>query len=229
MLLPSLPDKVAMSVLNRFGFQHRDGPSSKGQSLVEFALVLPMLLVLLLGLADFGRVFMSGITLEAAARNAAEAAAQEYVQLMRNKPAGSLGMADYEHLHEVALDAVCEEAEVLPNRTVDGVGECTMPLTAVCVHDGNDLAGCGSEADASVTSCSSVNGSWSDLNAGPAPSGSVPLPYVEVRTCYKFTTLFNVTDLQLPLGWGLSLGDIWLQRDREFTAACYQQATGACN
>ena len=46
--------------------------SRRGQSLVEFALVLPMLLVLLLGVADFGRVFAAGITIEAAARNAAE-------------------------------------------------------------------------------------------------------------------------------------------------------------
>src|SRR5690606_20209344 len=37
----------------------------RGQSLVEFALVLPMLLVLLLGIADFGRVFAAGILLEA--------------------------------------------------------------------------------------------------------------------------------------------------------------------
>ena len=49
--------------------------SPRGQSLVEFALVLPMLLVLLLGIADFGRVFAAGIILEAASRNGAEAAA----------------------------------------------------------------------------------------------------------------------------------------------------------
>jgi Flp pilus assembly protein TadG len=53
----------------------RLGSSRRGQSLVEFALVLPMLLVLLLGIADFGRVFNAGITLEAATRDAAEAGA----------------------------------------------------------------------------------------------------------------------------------------------------------
>ncbi len=49
--------------------------SPRGQSLVEFALVLPLLLILLLGVADFGRVFAAGITLEAAARNASEVVA----------------------------------------------------------------------------------------------------------------------------------------------------------
>ena len=61
--------------------------SPRGQSLVEFALVLPMLLVLLLGIADFGRVFPAGITIEAAARNAAEAAAQEYLRIGPGSPA----------------------------------------------------------------------------------------------------------------------------------------------
>ncbi|HEU4863568.1 MAG TPA: TadE/TadG family type IV pilus assembly protein, partial [Candidatus Limnocylindria bacterium] len=62
---------------------HSETPSRRGQTLVEFALTLPMLLVLLLGVADFGRVFASGITTEALARNAAEAASQEYLQVRR--------------------------------------------------------------------------------------------------------------------------------------------------
>ena len=51
--------------------------SRRGQSMVEFALVLPMLLILLLGIVDFGRVFQAGIVTEAAARNGAEAGALE--------------------------------------------------------------------------------------------------------------------------------------------------------
>jgi hypothetical protein len=42
-----------------------------------------------------------------------------------------------------------------------------------------------------------------------------------VRVCYRFTTLLYLGDLDLPLGWSLSIGDIWLQRDREFTVANY--------
>ena len=198
---------------------------SRGQSLVEFALVLPMLLVMLLGIADFGRVFAAGITMEAAARNAAEAAAQEYVQMVRNKTGGVLDGSDYQRLHDVALDAVCEEAETLPNQVISG-GTCAMPRAAVCIHDGNDMAGCGSEVDPGWTDCDSMTNpsTWEDDNVGTDPDGAGPLsalPYIEVRVCYRFTTLFNITDLDLPMGWSLSLGEVYLERERHFAVANY--------
>jgi Flp pilus assembly protein TadG len=51
----------------------------RGQSLVEFALALPVLLVLLLGLADFGRAFYYTSTIANAARAGAEYAARATV------------------------------------------------------------------------------------------------------------------------------------------------------
>lgn len=48
-----------------------------GQSLVEFALVLPLLLLLLFGIFQFGAVFNSLITLNAAAREGARLMAAE--------------------------------------------------------------------------------------------------------------------------------------------------------
>lgn len=48
--------------------------SQKGQSLVEFALVIPLLIVLLFGIVDFGRVFHTYLTLDHAGREAARAA-----------------------------------------------------------------------------------------------------------------------------------------------------------
>lgn len=202
----------------------------RGQSLVEFALVLPMLLVLLLGIADFGRVFAAGILLEAAARNGAEAAAQEYLQLARN--AGSLDAADYQRIHGVALGEVCREAERLPGEAdAESDGVCEMPIVAVCVHDvpadpgntspppsGGDPL-CGDEAGlAPQPACwAFASEGWSSSKSG----GANALAYVEVRVCYRFTTLINLSNLNLPFGFGISIGEMWLQRDRSFTVADY--------
>ena len=109
---------------------HSETPSRRGQSLVEFALLLPMLIVLLLGVADFGRAFSAGITAEAAARDAAEAVAQEYLRVGPGHPPRVLselpptsGEADYNgttyyrSLHDLAARTACREARVLPNTT----------------------------------------------------------------------------------------------------------------
>lgn len=48
--------------------------SEKGQSLVEFALVIPLLIILLFGIVDFGRIFHAYLTMDHAGREAARAA-----------------------------------------------------------------------------------------------------------------------------------------------------------
>lgn len=213
----------------------RRDANQRGQTLVEFALVLPMLLVLLLGVADFGRVFAAGIVLEASARNGAEAAAQEYLQLARNTP--TLTSTDYQRIHHVALVQVCQEAKRLANvADVDADGVCEMPSAAVCVHDvpanpndttpppvGGDPL-CGTEASAAPQpGCSAmVTDGWSTAKVlmPPVPAEEA-LAFVEVRVCYRFTTIIDVSNLSLPFGFGLSLGEVWLQKDRSFAVADY--------
>jgi len=195
----------------------------RGQSLVEFGLVLPLLMIFLLGIADFGRVFADGIALEAAARNTAEAAAQEYLQLC-SKPGytngcDDLSVSDYNGLHALALEVGCREAERLTNLQESGGG---CPVIAVCVHDAevpvgvNDIAvdnGCGSERLVGnvPAGCTAMNdgGTWSATRAGPVDGR----PYVEVRMCYLFDPLVPLTEQW----WG----DVRLQRENNFAVQNY--------
>jgi Flp pilus assembly protein TadG len=53
------------------GFRAGRGPGEDGQSLVEFALIVPPLLLLLLGVIQFGFIFNTVVTMSTAAREAA--------------------------------------------------------------------------------------------------------------------------------------------------------------
>lgn len=58
-------------MLRKRNIHHSRNQRSRGQSLVEFALVLPMLLVLILSAIEFGRLFFTKIVVTNAAREAA--------------------------------------------------------------------------------------------------------------------------------------------------------------
>jgi hypothetical protein len=59
-----------MNVMNRIACG-RVGASRRGQTLVEFAIVLPILMIMLVGTLDLGRVVLANDTVGAAAREAA--------------------------------------------------------------------------------------------------------------------------------------------------------------
>jgi hypothetical protein len=198
--------------------------SSAGQSLAEFALVIPILLVVFVAIADFGRIFAAGVDLEAATRDAAEATANEYLANPPGDPALTpaerLQVAApgsdptyYDRLHTYAAGVVCAELRGLPNTNYDSVNNnCPdMPLVIVCVHDGAD-AGCGIPAQAGGAG---IPGNCGDFTppADTSQQGTLER-WVEVRTCYKFTALLS----NMPL---FPFSDIWMQRKRNFTIPCY--------
>jgi TadE-like protein len=197
---------------------------SRGQSLAEFTLILPILLVLLLTVADFGRLFAAGITIESAARAAAETAANTYLIELRLAPGGipPLSGAAYDRVHQAAWQSVCDEAATLPNATPGTLGtQCDGLPTVVCVHDGNDPAPNCSTIDNATgsgsTGCALVNAGSSNAQTG----GSESSKYVEVRVCYRFSTIFS---LNIPFfGGSLSplAGNFYLEKVRTFTVADY--------
>jgi TadE-like protein len=202
---------------------------SAGQSLVEFALVIPILLVLFIAIADFGRVFVAGVALEAATRDAAEAAANQYIAAPPGPlespapafPAPAFDATYYGKLHAYAASVVCAEMRDLPSTNYDPGPPPTcpdMPIVMVCVHDGADTS-CSSEASAGGIP-SNCNGFTPRPNSSQTtnPDGTQSR-WVEVRTCYHFTALLN-----LPF---FSLGDFWLQRTRNFTIPCWFVLAGA--
>jgi Flp pilus assembly protein TadG len=92
----------------------------RGQAIAEFALILPLMLGLIGAGIDFARAFAGSITLESAARNAAEAAAFE--------------ATDLAEAEDKAQVAVCTETQNLPG-FVPGpggaIGACTNPAVTV--------------------------------------------------------------------------------------------------
>jgi hypothetical protein len=76
-------------------FRHRE--RSRGQSLVEFALILPVFLLLLFGLFDMGRAVYYWSTINNAAREAARELIVDQTFVMQS------GLPLYTHARDVAL------------------------------------------------------------------------------------------------------------------------------
>lgn len=200
--------------------QASDARTPRGQSLVEFALLLPLLLLIVLGVVDFGRVFQNGIIMESASRAGAEAAALEYLREVAGKD--PTYEPDYDRIRNVAAEVACREASRLPN--ADSPDCDQWPIIRICIHDaaGGDGVDCGTpglKGSAAVPAdCPQTDGGWSaastlavaDTPANPDPRGA----YIEVRTCYRFTTLLGINDF-------LPIGEVFLQKESVFTVADY--------
>jgi hypothetical protein len=106
---PNIQHRPTGGPASRRGRRPR-GPRSRGQSLVELALVLPVLLLLLLMGLDFGRVFLGWVNLNNAARVAANYASQH--PNAWTVPTDAVVLAEYQRL--IAADAAATNC-TLPN------------------------------------------------------------------------------------------------------------------
>ena len=186
-----------------------------GQSLAEFALITPVLLMLVVIVADFGRVFAANLAIEAAARDAAEAVSNQYLAnppgpLDAPAPAGATTY--YGPLHAIGARTVCSETSDLANSAFDSAtGTCPgMPLIQVCVHDSQDT-NCASEAQGAGIPANCDSMATPPTNAH---SGSGTPRWTEVRVCYRFSPILA----DMPF---LSFATMWLQRTRTFVVPCY--------
>jgi Flp pilus assembly protein TadG len=108
-------------VTNPFSRILRFRRSSRGQSLVEMALILPFLLAFAGAATDFARAYQASMTIESAARNAAEYVASHSLN-------ATAALTD-------AKRVVCLESTVAPGFT-PGTGlnpneNCTSPVVTI--------------------------------------------------------------------------------------------------
>lgn len=118
-------ERVAVSTLSTPTRANRRGPRSRGQSVTEFAIILPVMLAFL-GLAiDFARVFQAWITLESATRDAAEAVATDTTVTTSTQAL------------DLAKRTVCLQAQNVPGFTRSGLTSpddvelCTAPTVSI--------------------------------------------------------------------------------------------------
>lgn len=200
------------------GYRPGNAPRTRrrpqGQALVEFALIAPFVLVLLIVVGDFARLFATAITVESAARDAAEVAAQEYT---RNPPGGSPPATYYDGvataIHELAAGTVCDELGSLPNA---GANCSAIPVVA-CVHNGTD-PGCTTLYPGGVAVPPQCSNLASALPTNAQGGSGETSTWIEVRVCYRFSTLLNIPQIgPIPLPFG----NFYLERNRVFTVADY--------
>ena len=160
-----------------------------GASLVELAILMPVLTLLLVGVMDFSRVYYYGIV----AANAARAGAQYGIE---GNTTNTTGMAN-----DAALDA---------NATCNNLSSPSSPPAGCSGGSLSSFAATTPTGNQANCLCPTAGGAWVSVATGintcappNPPCGCTPHPptcadgsaarvYVEVDTSYPFNPLFNV-------------------------------------
>jgi Flp pilus assembly protein TadG len=147
-------------------FRHFRAPARRrprGQAIVEFTLVLPVLLLLLLAIGDFARVFATALTVEAAVREGADYGSFEtsnWIDTGTPPTNAAKTMDEIQH-------RVCEASSTLPDY------ESTSPTNETCTNP------------AVAIELIKPSGPTQDCSVTPLPAGQQPC-MVHVRGTYTF-------------------------------------------
>jgi Flp pilus assembly protein TadG len=105
-----------------------------GQGLVEFAIVVPIMFVLVVAVGDFGRVFTSGITVESAAREAADYGGSLGAARWDETDAAMMALNDAE-IRRRACTAASQLPDYVGSPGPDDTSDCASPtVTWNLVH-----------------------------------------------------------------------------------------------
>ena len=172
-------------------------PASSGQSLVEFALVLPILVIILLGILDMSRVFTSMMTVESAAREAADYASWQST----NWQGDPTDPTSNRYKTEAGLRArACTASRNLVGFAGDTVG-CTNPSISFDILDEKGLSALAPDGTA-TSDCDQASRTNGTNDLGPCR--------VQVDLTYTF-------DLIAPVGFDLFGTRIGLPQQLTFT------------
>ena len=169
----------------------------KGQSVAEFAIIVPVMLLILLGIADFGRLYASAVAVEAAGREAADYGAFDATSWT---PANVLTT-----VAEMQRRACTAAA----GSHLEGYAS-SDPANATCT---NPVFACWLERNGAAADCSGSGGFTNGVDcSNPATE---PPCTVHVQMTYAFSTL-------LPTG--PFAGTISVVRDSRFRVSNLQPA-----
>ena len=169
---------------------------ARGQSVVEFALILPVALLIVGAVLDVSRVYFAWIDLESATRHAAEWVAENPGYTTTGGYYDSTDTANYCNATFPCASAPTSDAKIVMDRSVGT--SFTKVYTA--------------------PTCSSVNVPtvWAAIVSTPSTATSdggnaaYPVATARVKACYPFRTLFSYPFFTFSGAWHLSV-------DRTFT------------
>ncbi len=109
----------------------RDRATQRGQSIVEFTLVLPVMLILLLGIIDLARIYTTMLSVESAAREAADYGTTLGAGKWQSPTPADLTVAEMQRRACVASSNLTDYAD--PDGDPN-VGGCSNPSFSYCVR-----------------------------------------------------------------------------------------------